>query len=467
MDSMLIKNGTLYLSSGKVEADILVRDGKIQKIGHLDSEDADAKLDATGKIVIPGLIDGHTHMDFPFMNEVTADDFYYGTTAAVAGGVTTIIDFITPSPNEKLLSAYSKWRNKADSKVVSDFGLHCIIRDASVEILSDVHKLIEEGVTSFKLFLAYKNEFMMDDASLFRTIKTVSENGGTIAIHAENGNLVEELTNELLKHGKTGPVNHYFSRPESLEIEATNRIAVIASLVGKHVRLYIVHTSTKEAVEIMRGYRENGYMFYNETTPNYLTYDYKILEKANGYRYIMSPPFRREEEVEGLWNHLRLNNIFTVGSDHCAYSDDQKMRHGKVLPPFNQIPNGTPGTETILPLLFTNGVKKGRITMEQLVSTTSKNPSILFGLEDKKGDIKPGLDADLVIIDPKKEKTVTPEILHSNLNYTILEGTKLAGWPTVTILRGEVVYENGELKTKKGSGKYLKRSPLFITTEHR
>ncbi|KPV45178.1 MULTISPECIES: dihydropyrimidinase [Acidiplasma] len=453
MNDLLIKNGNICLPSGMVKKDLYIRDGKVSKIGDIN-EKADEVIDASGKLILPGLIDGHTHMDFPFMSEVTADDFYYGTMAALGGGVTTIVDFITPSKGENPLDAYERWRKKADPKVVSDYSLHCILRSGDKTSLDAVKPLIDRGVISFKLFMAYKNELLLDDESLYDAIKEIARHGGVTAIHAENGAIVDKRTEELLADGKIDPVYHYFSRPEIVEIEAANRIAAIASMIGRDVTLYMVHTSTYESVDIFREYRKKGYKFYNETTPNYLTYDYSVLEGEYGYRYIMSPPFRTQAEIDGLWSRLAMDEIYVMGSDHCVYSDEQKKRYMDKVPPFNEVPNGTPGTETILPLLFTNGYMKGKISMEQLVSVSSTNPAKLFGLKNK-GNLLPGYDADIVIIDPKKEFTVSYKMLHSNIKYSIFEGEKLYGFPEITILKGKKVMENGRILASAGSGKYV------------
>ncbi|MEM0140224.1 MAG: dihydropyrimidinase [Ferroplasma sp.] len=453
MSDMLIKNGKICLAGGIIEKDLYIKDGKVDRVGGTATS-ADEIIDASGKLIIPGLIDSHTHMDFPFMSEVTADDFYYGTEAALGGGVTTIIDFITPAKGEDPVSAYEKWRKKADNKVVSDYALHCILRDDNSNSIDAIKELVKKGVISFKLYMAYKNEFLLNDESLYNAIKAITENHGIVAIHAENGAIVDKITEELLKENKTQPIYHYYSRPEIVEIEAANRVAAIASMIGKKVKMYMVHTSTAEAVDIFRKYREQGFKFYNETTPNYLTYDNSVYRGEFGYRYIMSPPFRKESEIKDLWERMSLGDIKLIGSDHCTYSDSQKMRHGDTVPPFNSVPNGTPGVETILPLLFTNGVLKGKLTIEQLVDITSRQSALLFGLQ-KKGNLLPGFDADVAIIDPKKEFKVTSSMLHSNIDYSIFDGMMLKGFPDMTIVRGMKAMENGDILLKPGDGKYI------------
>ncbi|AWR93716.1 dihydropyrimidinase [Acidianus brierleyi] len=459
---IVLKNAKIFTSSGPIEGDIGIKDGKIVKIGDIQ-EQYIKTIDLSGKYVIPGLIDGHTHMEFPFMSEITADDFYYGTKASIAGGVTTIVDFVTPSHGQDLISAYEKWRGNADPKVVSDYGLHMIIREINSNVLEQIPSVINKGVVSFKLFMAYKNELMLPDGDLYKLIKKISDFGGVTGIHAENGEIINELIQEFLKEGKVEPIYHYYSRPDILEIEATNRIASIASLVGKDVKMYIVHTSTGEAVDIISNYRKMGYKFFNETTPHYLTLNTEMLKRPDAFRYVMSPPLRSDEQRTKLWYRLASGDIFTIGSDHCVYSDLQKKRHMEKVPPFNEIPNGVPGTETILPLLYYFGVKKGIISMERFIEVTSLNPAKLFGLYPQKGTIMPGSDADFAIIDPEKKVRISPDVLHSNIDYTIYDGVEVEGWNVMTMRRGEIVYEEGQVIGKKGSGKYIPgKTPIMM-----
>ncbi|MCI2415666.1 MAG: dihydropyrimidinase [Candidatus Aramenus sp.] len=451
---LVLKNAKVFTASGPMEGDIGIKEGKIAKIGYIQ-EEYTKSIDLSGKYVLPGLIDGHTHMEFPFMGEVTADDFYYGTRASIAGGVTTIVDFVTPAPGQDLLSAYKMWRDKADPKVISDYGLHMIIREVNPKIVEQIPDVVNKGVMSFKLFMAYKNELMLPDGELFKLIKTISDYGGVVGVHAENGEIIYELIQQFLRDGKVDPIYHYYSRPDILEVEATNRIASIASLVGKHVKMYIVHTSTGEAVDIISSYRRMGFKFYNETTPHYLTLNLEALKRPDAYRFVMSPPLRSDEQRTKLWERLASGDIFTVGSDHCTYSDSQKKRHTDKVPPFHEIPNGVPGTENILPLLFYFGVKKGAITMERLVEVTSLNPAKLFGLYPNKGVVMPGADADFAVVDPNRKVKISADVLHSNIDYTIYDGVEVEGWNVMTMRRGEVAYEEGQVVAKRGSGKYV------------
>ncbi|EZQ10223.1 phenylhydantoinase [Candidatus Acidianus copahuensis] len=464
MLDLLFRNVRAYDKGGIFEGDIGVKDGKIVKIGGDIQEQADKVVDLSRKIVVPGLIDGHTHMEFPFMSTVTADDFYYGTRASVAGGVTTIVDFISPPPKSDLVSAYKSWREKADKKVVSDYGLHSIIREASSENLEQISYLIKnEGVVSFKLFMAYKGELMMDDSSIYRTIKTITENGGVAGIHAENGELIDQLIRDFLREGKTEPIYHAYSRPEILEVEATNRVSSIASMIGNDVKMYIVHTSTGEAVDTITNFRKKGFHFFNETTPHYLTLSLEALKRPDAEKYVMSPPLRTDDQRVKLWERLSSGDIFTVGSDHCVYSEEQKKRFKEEVPPFNEIPNGVPGTETILPILFYFGVKRGLISMERMVEVTSYNPARFYGLYPKKGHLLPGADADIAIIDPGRKVKISTDVLHSNIDYTIYDGIEVEGWNVMTIRRGEIVYEEGQVLGKAGSGQYVKGKTPIIT----
>ncbi len=455
MLDLIVKGGKVFTSGDVFEKDIGIKDGKISEISSSINDSSAKVVDASGKYVLPGLIDGHTHMEFPFMGTVTVDDFYHGTRAALGGGVTTIVDFISPAKGQNLLDAYDVWRGNADPKVVSDYALHSIIREASDENLKQIPEMVRRGVTSFKLFMAYKGELMMEDGDLYKTIKAITDARGVVAIHAENGEIISKLTEELLVDGKKEAIYHYHSRPEPLEYEAANRVAVIASTVGRDVKLYLVHTSTGQAVDILSSYRKKGYQFFNETTPNYLIMDNDILNRQDGYRLIMSPPFRVKNQLDMLWERLAYGEIQTIGSDHCVYSDEQKKRYKEEIPSFNEVPNGVPGVETILPLMFYYGVKKGRINMQRLVEVTSANPAKLFGLYPRKGSIMPGSDADIAILDPNKKVKISPDLLHSNIDYSIFDGMEVEGWPETTIRRGEVVFQNGEVTAKQGSGKYV------------
>ncbi|BBD73626.1 dihydropyrimidinase [Sulfodiicoccus acidiphilus] len=452
---LLLRNAKVFTPAGPVECDVAVKDGKVTKVAGDLQEQASKVIDLTGKYVFPGLVDGHTHMEFPFMGTVTADDFFHGTRAAVAGGVTTIVDFITPPKGSSLLEAYKTWRSNADPKVISDYGLHMIVREATPATLEEIPTLIGQGVVSFKLFMAYKGELMLTDGEIYRLTKKISENGGVVGVHAENGEVIDELVGEYLRQGKVEPVYHSYTRPEELEVEATNRVATIGSVLGKGVKMYIVHTSTGESVDVMSSYRRKGYKFFNETTPHYLVLNVDALRRPDGHRFVCSPPYRSDEQRTKLWHRLGSGEIFTVGSDHCVYSDQQKRRFKDTVPPFNEIPNGVPGTETILPILFHFGVRKGLISPETMVAVTSYNSARLYGLFPRKGTFSIGSDADFAVLDPNLTVKITPDVLHSNIDYTIYDGVTVTGWNVMTIRRGEVVFQEGQVIGSKGSGSYV------------
>jgi len=462
MLDVVVKNAVLFTVSGRTEGDIAIKDGKIVRIGYVQ-EQADRVINAQGKYVFPGLVDGHTHMEMPFMGTVTADDYFTGSNAAVAGGVTTIVDFILPNKGEDLIAAFQRVKNSADSKAIVDFGLHMIIREATEKNLSQLKNLILDlGVVSYKMFMAYKGELLVDDKTLFKTIREISKYGGVAGIHAENGEVIDELITQYVLEGKIDPVFHAYSRPEILEYEAINRVASMASVVPNS-RLYIVHCSIAEGADVMTNFRRQGLKFFTESCPHYFIFNIEALKRKDGYRFICTPPFRSEEQRTKLWQRLAAGEIFTIGSDHAAFSESQKKRFQDKPPSFHQVPNGVPGVETILPIMFNFGVRKGIISTEQLVEVTSYNPSRLYGLYPQKGTVMPGSDADLVILDPNKHVRISTDILHSNLDYTIYEGIEVDGWPVLTIRRGEIVHEEGQILGKKGSGKYIKgKAPVEI-----
>jgi len=455
MLDLVIKNAVLFTVSGRFEGDIAIKDGKIVKIGDVQ-EQSNKIVNAQSKYVLPGLVDGHTHMEMPFMGTVTADDYYVGSKAALAGGVTTIVDFILPSKGEDLITAYERVKGNADKKAIADFGLHMIIREATDANLSQLKKLIVElGVVSYKMFMAYKGELLVDDKTLFKTIREISKYGGVAGIHAENGEVIDEIITQFVLEGKVDPVYHAYSRPEILELEAINRVASMASVVPNS-KLYIVHTSIAEGADVMTNFRRQGLKFFTETCPHYLVFNVEVLKRKDGYRFVCTPPFRSEEQRTKLWQRLAAGEIFTVGSDHAAFTEEQKKRWSDKPPSFHQIPNGVPGVETILPILHHYGVRKGVISFEQLVEVTSYNPAKLYGLYPRKGAVIPGADADFVIFDPNKKVRISPDVLHSNLSYTIYDGIEVEGWTVATIRRGEVVHEEGQVFGEKGSGKYIK-----------
>ena len=406
----IIKNGTIVTATDTYQADVLIEDEKVKAIGQ-DLSDVYAEvIDATGLYVFPGGIDPHTHMEMPFGGTVTKDDFESGTIAAAYGGTTTVIDFCLTEKGKPLKSALEKWHAKSEGRAVIDYGFHLQIVEANENVLQEIPSIIEEGVTSFKVFMAYKNVLQADDETLFQTLITAKDHGGLVMVHAENGDVIEHLTQEALKAGKTDPIYHALTRPPELEGEATGRAAKLTALANS--QLYVVHVTCKEAVEQIAEARSKGFSVYGETCPQYLVLDQTYLEKANfeGAKYVWSPPLRDKSNQEVLWNALKSGELQTIGSDHCSFDFDGQKDLGKG--DFTKIPNGGPFVEDRFSVLFSEGVKKGRISINQFVDMVSTQAAKLFGLFPQKGTIAPGTDADIVLFDPNVERTISVDTHH-------------------------------------------------------
>ncbi|RHW30789.1 dihydropyrimidinase [Oceanobacillus profundus] len=452
----IIKNGTIVTATDTYQADVLIEDEKVKAIGQ-DLSDVYAEvIDATGLYVFPGGIDPHTHMEMPFGGTVTKDDFESGTIAAAYGGTTTVIDFCLTEKGKPLKSALEKWHAKSEGRAVIDYGFHLQIVEANENVLQEIPSIIEEGVTSFKVFMAYKNVLQADDETLFQTLITAKDHGGLVMVHAENGDVIEHLTQEALKAGKTDPIYHALTRPPELEGEATGRAAKLTALANS--QLYVVHVTCKEAVEQIAEARSKGFSVYGETCPQYLVLDQTYLEKANfeGAKYVWSPPLRDKSNQEVLWNALKSGELQTIGSDHCSFDFDGQKDLGKG--DFTKIPNGGPFVEDRFSVLFSEGVKKGRISINQFVDMVSTQAAKLFGLFPQKGTIAPGTDADIVLFDPNVERTFSVDTHHSAVDYSALEGMRVIGQPVTVLSRGEYVIKDKELIAKPGTGKFLKRA---------
>lgn len=447
MLDLVLKNGKIVTSSVTYEADIGVKDEKIVTISKSISDSADKVVNAKGKLVLPGAIDAHTHMEMPFMGTVTADDFESGTIGAACGGVTTIIDFAMQPKSETLLATYEQWRKKADPKVVIDYSIHIAARQPDPAGLKE---LISLGVPSVKLFMAYKRELYSDDGIIYQIMSEMAKYGGLTCLHCENADLIEVRTKQLLAEGKIEPPYHAESRPPLFEAEAVERGVRLAEMTGSN--MYPVHLSTRRGLEVIMQAQDQGLPVSAETCPHYLTLTEEMYKKPDAERYIMSPPLRSEDDREAMWFGLANDRIKTVGSDHCAFTLRQKKQ-----PDFCQVPNGAPGVETLLSLVYSEGVCKNRITVNDLARVTSYNPSRLFGLYPQKGLIAVGSDADLVVFDPDKTVKLTVDKLHTKIDFSIYEDITVIGYPIATISRGKVVYENGQFTGKKGAGKFIKR----------
>lgn len=453
----IIKNGTIVTASDTFTGDILIDDGKIAMIGQGLTDSSAEIIDAEGKYVFPGGIDPHTHLDMPFGGTVTKDDFESGTIAAAFGGTTTIIDFCLTNKGEPLQNAIDIWHTKAREKAVIDYGFHLMIGEINEDVLNELPKVMDsEGITSFKVFMAYKNVLQADDGTIFRTLVTVNELGGLVMVHAENGDVIDYLVKKALADGNTDPIYHALTRPPEAEGEATGRAIQLAGLAN--AQLYVVHVSCADAVDKIAEARKKGYKIYGETCPQYLVLDQSYLAKPDfeGAKYVWSPPLREKWNQDVLWTALRNGELQTFGSDQCSFDFKGQKELGRGN--FSKIPNGGPLIEDRVSVLFSEGVKKGRITLNQFVDIIATRSAKLFGLYPQKGSILIGADADLVIFDPDIERTISAKTHHLAVDYNALEGMKITGEPVSVLSRGEFVIKDKQFVGQLGKGQYLKRA---------
>ena len=457
--SILIKGGLVTTASSSKQTDILIIDEKIAAVGtDLDVPEGTRVIDADGAYVIPGGIDPHTHMELPFMGTVASENFFSGTSAAAAGGTTSIIDFVIPAPGERLLDAYKKWRGWAE-KSATDYTFHVAVTWWDDSVSEDMGTLVKEyGVNSFKHFMAYKNAIMCDDETLVNSFLRAKELGAICTVHAENGELVFRLQKDIYEQGIHGPEGHPLSRPPEVEGEAANRAIRIAEVLG--VPLYLVHTSCIDALEAVTRARLEGQRVFAEVLAQHLVIDdsvYRSPDWRTAAHHVMSPPFRAKEHQEALWRGLQSGMLQTTATDHCCFCTEQKEM-GK--DDFRSIPNGTGGVEDRMSVLWHHGVRTGRLTPSEFVAVTSTNTAKIFNIYPQKGSLDIGADADIVIWDPEGTRTISAETHHQNIDFNIYEGMEVTGIPSITISRGRVVWENGELKTVEGTGKYINRPPF-------
>lgn len=461
MKSLLIKNGRVVTTSDVSFADVYIENEKVHTIGKDLQKVADRVIDASGCYLFPGGIDAHTHMELPFMGTHCSDTFETGTLAGLHGGTTTIIDFAIQSPGDSLQSALNQWHEKASGFAVSDFAFHMAVTDFNESTQKEIQSLIEkQGVPSFKIFMAYKGALMVDDRQILGLMKEVKKYGGLVMAHAENGDLADSLSAENKKQGNLSPQYHALSRPPICESEATGRILDLA--YSGSYPLYIVHMTCEEALDRVRSSTHRNQKVHVETCTQYLLLDDSVYleEGFGGSKYVMSPPLRKKKDQEALWKGIQQNLVEVVATDHCPFCMDQK-RMG--LHDFSKIPNGAPGIEHRLELLFSEGVLKNRISLNQFVNLTATAPARIFGLSPRKGSIAIGADADIVIFDPQVKHTLSAKTHHMNCDYSAYEGWKVQGKCRTTILRGTVVIHEGEGMVKKGFGQALKRVPEFRT----
>lgn len=452
----IIKNGTIVTATDHYQGDILIEDGVITGIGlNLEREGAEI-VDATGTYVFPGGIDPHTHLDMPFGGTVTADDFETGTIAAAFGGTTTVIDFCLTNKGKPLSESVQTWHQKAVGKAVIDYSFHLMIAEINDEVLAELPSMIhDEGITSLKVFMAYKNVFQADDGTLYRTLLEAKKQGALVMVHAENGDVIEYLIKEALEAGQTDPIYHALTRPSLIEGEATGRAAKLTELANS--QLYVVHVTCEEAVQQITEARNRGVDIWGETCPQYLMLDQTYLEKPNfeGAKYVWSPPLRPKFHQDVLWNALKTGQLQTLGSDQCSFNWHGQKDLG--LGDFSKIPNGGPCIEDRFSILFSEGVGKGRITLNQFVDIMSTRSAKLFGLFPKKGTIAVGGDADLVIFDPHAKRTISAETHHMNVDYNPFEGLEITGEPVTVLSRGAYVIKDKQFVGEAGNGQFIKR----------
>ena len=456
MSAVLIRGGTVVTTEGEFRSDVLCVGEQIAAVGpDLEAPAGARVIDAGGCYVMPGGIDPHTHMELPFMGTVASEDFFSGTSAAAAGGTTMCIDFVIPAPQESPLAAFHKWRGWAE-KAACDYSFHVAITWWDDAVRSDMQTLAaDHGVNSFKHFMAYKNAIMCDDETLINSFKTARELGALCTLHAENGELVYALQQDIYNKGIHGPEGHPLSRPPEVEAEAANRAIRIAEMLG--VPIYLVHTSCSDALDAVTRARLEGQQVFAEVLAQHLVIDDSVYRNPDwrfAAHHVMSPPFRPKGHQEALWQGLQAGMLQTTATDHCCFCTPQKEA-GK--DDFRSIPNGTGGIEDRMGVLWHHGVRTGKLTPSQFVAVTSTNTARIFNIFPQKGALQPGADADIVVWDPNKTRTISAETHHQNIDFNIYEGMEITGNAAVTISRGMVVWENDELKTERGRGRYINR----------
>lgn len=451
----LIRNGHIVTAVDDYHADILIVDGVVEMVGRNLAVTADKAIDASGLLVLPGGIDAHTHFDMPFGGTTSSDDFLTGTRAAAYGGTTTIVDFAIQSRGHTMQEAFETWLGKAEGKATIDYSFHMIVSEASPARLQEMQKMVDQGITSFKMFTAYPGVFMVDDGGIFRALQRSGEIGALMAMHAENGSVIDVLVEQALARGETAPKYHALTRPPEMEGEATHRVVTMAVLARAPV--YIVHLSASQALDSVMAARDQGHAVYAETCPQYLFLSDENYEEPgfDGAKYVMSPPLRPREHQERLWMGLKRNDLQVVSTDHCPFC----MKDQKVVgrDNFSKIPNGAPGVETRMSLIYDGAVSQNRFSLNRFVEVTSTGPAKMFGLFPKKGTIAVGSDADLVLFDPEGTTTWTAETAHMRADYNPYEGRTTQGAVRMVISRGEVIVEGPHFLGRNGRGEFQKR----------
>jgi dihydropyrimidinase len=462
MPSVLIQNGTIVNADSTVKADLLIDGAVIKEVrAGIPASAAETVVDAAGLLVLPGGIDAHTHLDMPFGGTKSADDFETGTRAAAIGGTTTIVDFAIQARCTKMRTALDTWWKKAEGKACIDYGLHMIVTDLGDAGLEDMDDMVREGVASFKLFMAYPNVLMVDDATIFKAMRQTAKNGALICMHAENGSVIDVIVQQALAEGKTAPIYHALTRPTVAEAEAVHRAIAMAEMAG--VPVYIVHLSSEDALNQVREARDRGLPAFAETCPQYLLLSLEenmlnddMTDKGwEGAKYVFTPPLREKRNQPKLWEGLRKDNLQVVSTDHCPFCFEDQKALGK--DDFTKIPNGGPGIENRLQLLHHHGVGQGNLSINRFVELVSTAPARIFGMYPKKGVLAAGSDADLVLWDPGANYTISAATHHMRVDYSMFEGFKVKGNARDVYSRGELIVSAGKFIDKPGRGQYLRR----------
>ena len=457
---IVLKGGKVITAEKTYESDVRIEGKKIVSIGENLIQEGDKVVDVTGCYLLPGGIDPHTHMDLDVGSTVTADDFESGTKAAVMGGTTTLIDFATQDRGHSLKEALANWHKKAENKCYCDYGFHMAITEWNKSISEEMKDMVDSGVSSFKMYMAYKSTLQVDDGAIYQALKRSNEVGGLLGFHCENGDVIDVLIKESIEKGNTSPKYHPLSRPVEIEREAIYRIVSLAELAKAPV--YVVHLSSKAGLDVALEGRKRGVEVYLETCPQYLLLDdscYGEDDDFNGAKYVMSPPLRKVEDENALWDGLRKGEVNTIATDHCSFNFEGQKELG--LKDFSKIPNGGPGIEHRVPLIYTYGVCENKISLNQWVELTSTNAAKLFGMYPQKGTIEVGSDADILVYDPSFNGVIKAEDQTQNVDYTPYEGFEQKGRVKHVYLRGKVVVEDSKLVALKPEGTYIHRKPFY------
>lgn len=455
--SILIKNGRILTASSDFQADIYIEGETIHSIGNDLNVNAETVIDASGKVVFPGGIDPHVHLDMPFMGTFSSDNYETGTLAALHGGTTMVIDFVLQTQGKSLYHALGEWQGRSNGNCYGDYSFHMAVTDFNENTKAEVQQMIEkEGISSFKTFMAYKGALMIDDGQMVDLMQEVKKQGGMVTVHATNGDMIDKLIAKHRAEGKLSPLYHYLSQPEVTEAEASARFTDMANYTG--VPAYIVHMTCEGALNAVRNATFRNQKVFVETCIQYLILDASLYEKdPEGAKWVMSPPLREKKDQKALWAGLNQGLVQIVATDHCPFKWEQKMM-GK--DDFSKIPNGHPAIENRMELLWSEGVNTGKISPNKYVEVTSTNPSKIFGMYPKKGCIAVGSDADLVIFDPNEKHTLSAETHHMNVDYSGYEGWEMKGKCKTVILRGQVAIDNGKVCIEKGYGQFVKRGKI-------